>query len=359
MNPKGWFFGRWRIFLSLSMIWVVKPVAAELVAELPQARSPLFMAVAAGRLYLIDDSCKIHSYNVKGRKVEYIKTFGHEGEGPGEFKWLLHLRVKGDHLEIPTIGKLARFSLDGQFLDEVKVPVRTFKNMIARIGDNYLVRDYQFDDTERITIIRLYGKDFKLIKEIGTRKEKRGRNRINLWPEVYSAFVGREKIYVVESGMESTVMVYNGAGERQEKIRLPLKPVKITSALKEVLLKPIREDPEMKAGWDEYEKRLHIPDYAPGLDFFTVTEDKWIVRTYNIRGNSVEFIIFNMTGKEMRRVFLPYTGRMTSVLFCFHQGRYYYLKENVDKESWELHSQKAWGADASVCWVPGAAEGRS
>jgi hypothetical protein len=50
-----------------------------------------------------------------------------------------------------------------------------------------------------------------------------------------------------------------------------------------------------------------------------------------------------MQGRELRRLDLPFTGRLSNgILFSFYQGRYYYLRENPDEEVWELHVEKAW-----------------
>jgi hypothetical protein len=60
----------------------------------------------------------------------------------------------------------------------------------------------------------------------------------------------------------------------------------------------------------------------------------------------VEFVIFDQEGRELRRIFLPHTGRLSNgILFCFYQGLYFYLRENVEEEVWVLHSEKVWSLD--------------
>ncbi|MCK7462161.1 MAG: hypothetical protein MZU84_08895 [Sphingobacterium sp.] len=57
----------------------------------------------------------------------------------------------------------------------------------------------------------------------------------------------------------------------------------------------------------------------------------------------VEFARFDEQGRELGRLDLPFTGRLSNgILFCFYQGRYYFLRENPDEEVWELHAVKAW-----------------
>jgi hypothetical protein len=94
--------------------------------------------------------------------------------------------------------------------------------------------------------------------------------------------------------------------------------------------------------WEEYEKRLFFPARAPGLDYFEVIEGKFVARTYKYRQDLVEFAVFDLEGRELRRLDLPFTGRLSNgILFCFYEGRYYYLRENPDEDVWELHVRSA------------------
>jgi hypothetical protein len=168
-----------------------------------------------------------------------------------------------------------------------------------------------------------------------------GLEKINLVSDVFSPRVVGDQIFIGASGKESIVTVYDRSGIRQKVIRLPLEPVKMTAALKEAIIKPLREDSELKPMWTEYEKRLYFPDRTPGLDYFDVVDGKFVARTYKYRENSVEFVVFNMQGRELQRSFLPFTGRLSNgILFCFYQGRYFYLRENIEDEVWELHVEK-------------------
>lgn len=343
MKCKKTRFGFFRFLFIVGLVFMERPVEAEMVAKLPQVLRPFFIAMGNGRLYVVEDSSKVHIYSMGDKGVAFEKTFGQAGEGPAEFGWIHQIRPLKDHLEIPTEGKFARFTLDGKFIDEVKLSIPVVKNWIFRIGENYLAKDWRFDNKETTTTIRLYDKDFKLIRELGVYKEAVGVSKINLVAEQYSARVVGDKIYTIYSGRDSIVTIYDRNGIKQKEIHLPLEPVKMTAALKEAIIKPVKEAPGMKSRWATFAERLSFPDRTPGLDYFDVVDGKFITRTYNYRENSVEFVIFDLQGKELKRVFLPNTGRLSNgVLFCFSQGRFFYLRENVDEEVWELHSEKVW-----------------
>lgn len=332
------------IFLILGIALPAKPASAELMAKLPKVMNPFFMTIADGRLYIVEDSVTVHLYRLGAKDVSFVTTFAREGQGPGEFDFIHQLRVRDDHLDIPGRNKLARFSLEGEYLDEIKLPIDVFKGGLYRLGENFLARSVQFDAAAITTTIRLYDKNFKLIKEVGSRKDPLGVfEKQNLVPEYYSARVAGDQIYVIDSGRESIVTVYDRNGARQKVVRLPLEPAKMTAALKEAILKPFKEDPEMTSRWDAFEKRLYFPDYAPGLDYFEVVDGKFVTRTYTYRENLAEFAVFDPEGRELQRVFLPNTGRLSyGILFCFFQGRFFCLRYNFAEDVWELHSEKVW-----------------
>jgi hypothetical protein len=319
------------------------PLKAEKLAVLPQVMQPNFIAITEQRVYVVEESAKIHIFARSPKGIVFEKTFGQAGEGPGEFDWIHQMRPLKDHLEIPTQGKFARYTLDGKLIDEVKLPFRVFKNWIFRVGENYVARDWRFDNKETTATISLYAKDLKLIRELGTHAEAGGATKINLVAEYYSARVAGEKIFLVESGKATIVKIHDRDGVLEREVRLPLPPLKVTKALQEAIIKPFKEQPDMKSRWEAFSARLTFPDFTPGLDFFTVVDDKIITRTYQYRENAVEFVIFNLQGKELQRRFLPYTGRLNNgCLFCFSGGRFYFLRENLDEETWELHGEKVW-----------------
>lgn len=321
----------------------VLPLKGERIAVLPQVMHPNYLAFTDQRIYVVEEASQIHIFRRGAKEVDYVRTFGREGEGPGEFGYIHQIRPLAGHLEIPTDGKFARYTLDGELIDEVKLPFRVFKNGIFRVGENYVAKDWRFDNKETVTTISLYDKDLNRLRELGAHTEAGGVSKINLVAEHYSARVSGEKIFLVESGKETFMRVFDHDGSLEREIRLPLPPVKVTEALKEAILKPIREQPDMKPRWAAFSERISFPDHTPGLDHFDVVDGKIIARTYRYRGDAVEFVIFDLQGKELKRLFLPHTGRLNNGrTFCFFNGRFYYLRENIDEEAWELHCEKAW-----------------
>jgi hypothetical protein len=70
---------------------------------------------------------------------------------------------------------------------------------------------------------------------------------------------------VIDAGRDSIVAVYDRNGIPQKEIPLPLEPIKMTAALKEAIIKPLKESSTGRTRWEGFEKRLFFPDRTPGL----------------------------------------------------------------------------------------------
>jgi len=208
--------------ITLGLLSLAKPVSGELVAKIPQVMNPFFLTIVDGRIYIVENSSTAHLYTIDSNEVAFVKTFGREGQGPGEFGFMYRIRALEDHLDISGLHKLARFSLEGEYINEVKVSIGMFKGGIYQIGENYLVGDLQFSAKETTRTIRLYDKDFKLIREVGSFKQSYGLDKLNLVSEVYSSRVVDDQIFIIASGDKSIVTVYDKNGIQQKEISLPL-----------------------------------------------------------------------------------------------------------------------------------------
>jgi hypothetical protein len=130
-----------KISLEVSEIFRVDP------SEIDPENPPLFGTADkdnAGNLYLADyQNVRVHKFASGGQPVA---QFLRKGQGPGEFPVFGDLQVEENHLWV--IGawplKIAKFSLDGQLLNEWMF--RTFRNFYLRtraVGDdNFLTVSY-------------------------------------------------------------------------------------------------------------------------------------------------------------------------------------------------------------------------
>ncbi len=330
-------------FLVAGAIFAPRLAAGDLVAKLPQVLNPFFITISAGRMYVVESDVSVRLFTIGPDGVSFVKSFGREGQGPGEYGFIYRVAVRPDRLDVLGVDKVGRFSFDGTFIEDVKVPVAFFKGGIYPVGRGFVIRDFTFDDKGRTDSVRLYDRDYRLVRELGTQTEKIPFEKLNLVSDTYSVRVSGDRIFTVRSGRRTTVTSYDAGGARLEEVVLPLEPVKITAAVREAIVKPMRENPDIAPRWKEYEQRLIFPDATPGLDYFDVVDGRFVTRTYRYKDYEAEFVTFDLKGRELSRTFLPFTGRLSNgILFCFVQGRYYYLHYDDGSDTWELRSEKAW-----------------
>jgi hypothetical protein len=325
------------ILISLCALSLIMPVqlAAQVATEMPQLQKPSLITLQGDRLYVVEESRQIHIFQKKDGRYAFLKTFGKTGEGPGEFGgYIFRIRIKADHLEIPTQNRLARFDFNGRFLDEIRLPIPVIKGNITRFGQNYVAWRLQFDNKDIHSSIRLYGPDFVQISEIASQTITRYRENTNPVGDLLRYQVNGDQIYVARSSaIESSVLTYNLKGELTRELTLFIQGERVNSALKGIILKPDMDD-------EEYLKSVVFPDQTPGFDYFEVIDQGFAVRTYRYNGDLVDFAFFDSDGRELKCKALFNTGSaVNGRLFAFHQGKYLYLQENIDQEVWELLSE--------------------
>ena len=77
------------------------------------------------------------------------------------------------------------------------------------------------------------------------------------------------------------------------------------------------------------------PKYFPAIKDFLVVDDKMYIKTYGSSDDKEEYIIMNLKGNFLKKIYLPKTVRKC---YAIKNNRFYYLKENEEEEEWELYS---------------------
>lgn len=99
----------------------------------------------------------------------------------------------------------------------------------------------------------------------------------------------------------------------------------------------IKTDPEIKP-YIEMIKPITFPAYFPAIRNYYIAGKKIYVITYKKKDDKTECLIFNITGKFLKRVFLPYTyvNTIDEYPAAIKNGKLYQLNENQEMEQWEL-----------------------
>jgi hypothetical protein len=79
-----------------------------------------------------------------------------------------------------------------------------------------------------------------------------------------------------------------------------------------------------------------FPEHFPPFDTFQVNNQKIYVFTHIVKKDKRQLLVFDFNGNLQREVFIKDPPDRRGIIYS---GRHYYLVDNPDQESWELHRQ--------------------
>ncbi len=288
---------------------------------------------------------KIYIYKYPG--FEKIAQFGKRGRGPGEFLSISSIMLKDEKIFVSNFPKISIFSLKGELLNEVK---GTNRSSLVSFGKGYIDVTYPF--TARTspyikTAFTLYDSNanpLKTIFETKTRKapqtDTRKANRL--------CFAGFAKMKTFSDGLVigSTEQgfyfaIFDLEGNLKCEIKKDFKKRRITDVEKKAHMDLLKNSTSAKS-WKRCQMLYNyvFPDYYPAYEGFAVQDGRIYVFAFP-KNNSREVQILDLKGKLLKRSSMP----VINAYFCIHHDRYairdgifYYLDENEETETWELHA---------------------
>lgn len=322
------------IGLSLTL-FAVDPVILEEVNE------PKTVNVEGDRL-IISEEESIYIYSLKTLKL--LKKFGQKGEGPGEFKMghgagSLKIDRSGNNLVVNSSTKVTWFSMDGEYIREEKTPPMLY---LIPVKDGYAGNC--LTDTGRrfpVQSVCLFDKNFKKEKTLMKSGVPIGMGAKIMMPAYkFKYVIHNNKIYLSAGTNKINIKVFDSGGTELKNIELSVKLLSMNAAYRNMVKTFYKTDPAYKNFWGYMKEHLYFPEFFPGLKDFFVDRDSFYIQTWNKKGEKLEWIILNKTGKELKRIFLP-QGKGSAIAYSPYtvaDGKYYYLKEDIEKEAWGLYS---------------------
>ena len=127
-----------------------------------------------GDIFVLDRTkYMIFKYDSKG---SFIKSFGRQGSGPGEFiQQPFTINVRKDTLYVTEMSnyKISKFNLDGEFLEDKKYPsIHNFPLTPSKFGENYItfgaIKGFVTNEGKKIRSYEtsLYNHNFDFIKNL-------------------------------------------------------------------------------------------------------------------------------------------------------------------------------------------------
>ena len=103
-----------------------------------------------------------------------------------------------------------------------------------------------------------------------------------------------------------------------------------------------------QGGWKKFKTwaKFIIPKYLPTIKDILVKNNRIYLQTFNKRGDHEEYIILNLKGKLIKKVWLPqlksfalYDSYMLGAgikFYDFNGDSFIYLEEDEEKEDWKI-----------------------
>lgn len=322
---------------------------AKKLGVLSKVLEPEMIEVSDNEIYVVEGS-SIFMYSLKD--LSFIRKFGQKGEGPGELKvnpGVSNILVTpGDSLLFLGPDKAIRFAKTGQVIKEFKIPILTI--YLYPLGKNYVGVRFKLITQQKPKIaVVLFNQEMEEIKELYTQEMSGARNLVNLTSDALNVSVYNDKIFIDRSPKGFVISVLDANGSQLYQIEKEYKKIKFTEEYEERALNRIKQDKTIRTiGWDNFKnlvKFIH-DDYLPPIRDLAVTDQRIYVKTYQKQGDKDEFIIMDLKGNILKKVYLPAvkeSGFGNEVLgrrakfYKIYRDKFYYLHENEDEEEWEVH----------------------
>lgn len=299
---------------------------------LTECLHPVDMVLDDHQLYVTDEM-SIYIYSLKDFKLK--KKFGSVGEGPREFRNFVHVIPRGEQLIVNSAGKVSFFSKDGVFIKELKTRTGLGRAFFFPLKQGFAAMGRIWENQVLFTTIDLYDSNLTKIKELYRMKTRPRSGKIKLLKQNFQYKTYDNKIYIAaKQGFVIDVLDHNG--KPRFSIRQDYKKLPFTSE-DEKKMRRFFEITSVR--W--YETRKHLlefPAYYPEIRDFIIEDNRIYVYTYRIDNQGVEFFIFDLKGKLLKKTWVPlaFESLMQAYPFYIKHGKLFQIIEN-ENEEWVLH----------------------
>lgn len=300
----------------------------------------------------------VFKFNKNG---EYVESFGHFGQGPGEMEHVNHFRINEQNEIIVSDNnqkKLIVFSPDGDFVNELPIAPNHFIATLLENGKILAMKSI-FKPEEGITEspIVLCDEDLKDVEVLNQGQKlpnwvrAKKINGIGIYTNYYPWNIVKGNIYIGNVGDEYEFLVFDQDGNLQKKIRKEYNPVKVPNEIKEKVIDMFKNHPVLIQMNIDVMDKVYFPDNMPPFQyFFTDDEGRLYVMTYEKGEGPRDFIydIFNQEGFFTDRISLDNSGNENYVvwggpfvakaknerLYCMREKESGYKELMVYKMNW-------------------------
>jgi len=289
-------------------------------------------------------SCCENRYLLADKKSGQVKLFdlqtgresacfGRIGEGPGEFLMMLrNVILDGDRVWADSVGRLTVMDLDGRLIRDIRHD--NWERLIGRVGENLLV-EYHSSNSDRTAMVRkgtLCDETFKPIKLLFESERKMD---VTKW-EIFHADVvisfDTGHVLVADPKKQGELSLLDSNGELIRTIRhkfeiLPISAEDRRAMEKEKMDEFKKSSPQLAA-----QIKIIVPEHYPLLNRMFLDSSHILVSTFKKMNKNTEVLFFDFEGRNLGKKSFP-----DEALVYFHEGYFYYFKNNDETDLMELH----------------------
>jgi len=342
-----------KLFIILVILFGSVVVLAEKVADLTELEKPHAIECDGENFYIMDEAT-VHVYSMKDYK--HVRRFGSRGDGPYQLvpgsEVPIQLSLLSNNIQLCSMYKMVTYSKIGKPIDE-KVFHRRFLELTP-IKKNFAAVELDVDPADRR--VHIYSVQFiqsgfedrkKLIQfdipPIGVK----GRNGFGI-PVFTHINVANDNLYVFSQQHDNEIFVYNADGKEIKRIKVNLPRLKVTDSVKKGIFDYLIKSKLFKIyGLEErsLDKTVFFYEYLPSFRMFKMKGGIIYLQTYEQKGDNFRFVLMDLNGKILKTLYLPVEvydllQMGTHTTYCFDKNTYYYLVDNDEAETWELHKVK-------------------
>jgi len=333
------------LVLLCSQLLPIGYIYAKKITELDDFYKDPFLIVNEKQFYIWDRVLrKVFIYSKTN--YEKIDEFGKRGEGPGEFISIGNVFLLDDYICVSSFPKLCFFSKKGKFKKEIKGPLDA--GAFVPIGKNFIGKSYPhsgpYKEEGKIQF-SLYNSNLKMKKDIYLVKYHKfawpGEKKENiLWIRPCIKAVSYQNKIIIGSSYEGFLLLFfDSNGNMLYKIDKQYEKRLVTKEEKKELL----NEAKIRMGekrWNEHKFMYNVvfPDYYPAFSNFVIENNKIYVFQFP-KDETIEISILDLKGKPLDKKNIPLIERsiIEKGRFSIHDGKMYYVIDNIETENWELN----------------------
>jgi hypothetical protein len=309
--------------------------------------NPSMMVIDGDELYVLDEVV-VYVYSLKDYRL--LRKFGKKGEGPGELltnpDLPVTMQVLDEHVLLNSFNKLIWFSKTGEMIKEIRIPFLVFQ--IIPFGKNYVVTKFFRHSSGKSQLnVLLLDRKFKEIKILHETELLNDQVKEKIAFPFITAFirVSGNRLWVVDQKTDFIIRRFDMEGNRLTPIKNAYQKIKVTESFKKESMEWLKIQPAFKSSPQRVKKMVYFLPYLPVIRNLSIKHEKIYVQTFKTRGQLFEFFILDLNGKVLKTVFLPDEKNIKisptpTPRYDFKDNKFYYLQENTDEETWELHVQE-------------------